>query len=124
MAIDGIAKTVDDAPKPGGGRVDLGALGRDADLRPRRHAFDRPERHHQGPVLAEADDLDGQGGIVAANDLATRADLHVAEAALGLDQQAVDHGDTAIDAQALDGTGKLDKVFHGTEFKRFVVNKG
>ncbi len=112
VAVDGIAETVDDAAEPGGGRMDLGAFGRDADLGAGGDAFDGPERHHQGAILAKTDDPDRQRRLAAADDFAARADLHVGKPALGLDQQAVDHGDAAENLQRLDAARDGKKILH------------
>ncbi len=116
MFIDGVAETVDNAAKPRGGRVDLGPFGGDADFGAGGDAFDRAERHHQGAVLAETDDLDRQGHIVTADNLATRPDLHVGEAATRFDQQAIDHRHASVNAQGIDILHHLDKVLHGGDY--------
>ena len=113
LAVDRLAERVDDPAQPAHRRPHGRALGPDADLRARRDAFQRAERHQQGAGLAEADHLGLQRRRAAAIDLGARADRQPRQAAARLDQQAVDRGHAAGDHQRIDALDGGDEIAQG-----------
>ena len=108
----GSPKGVDDAAQPRLGRPHGRTQGLDLDVGARRHAFDGAEGHQQRAVLAEADDLGGDGLFIEARDLGAGADGQAGQTAAGLDKEAVHGGDPPGNRQRIKPLNGGDQALH------------
>ena len=97
------------------GRTWLDGIGNDR-AAAAAHAFEAGERHHDGIVAGEADDLAGDEAVPAGVDHDARADRHRVDRTRDLHHQAANADDAAINIDAVDVADLFGQRLHVEPF--------
>ena len=101
--------------QPGDGRTDAAAVAHDG-AAAAAHAFERAERHQEGILAGEADDLAGDvAAVAAAFDHDPGADRHGMDRSGDLHHQAANADDAAIGFDAVEFCDLFGERFHAID---------
>jgi hypothetical protein len=106
LAVDRASERVDDAAEPSLGRPYTGGFVAHMSRAAPPHAFERAERHREGPLAGKPDNLAGHSGAAAGLDLEPSAHMHGGDRPRDLDEEPANAGDAAINIE-------IGDRFHG-----------